>query len=85
MRQTMCARLSVTFLLAVPLCLTACTTYSSAKLKEQTAECRQAAKTPLSVPPQDFMALPAYLVEVLAVVEAERALDRIEWECIEGL
>lgn len=31
------------------------------------------------------MALPAYLVEVLAVVEAERALDGIEWDCIEGL
>lgn len=47
--------------------------------------CRQADKAEIAPAPGSFVELPAYLVEVLAVVRLERELDRIEWECVEGL
>ncbi len=48
-------------------------------------QCRQPPAAPIEDAPADFLTCPAFAAQVLGVVTLERQLDRVEWECIEGL
>jgi hypothetical protein len=48
-------------------------------------QCRQAPATPIEDAPKDMPAYVPFSVGLLGVIQLERKLDRIEWECIEKL
>lgn len=75
---------AICLLLALPF-LTACPGPYSGKWKERVVQCRQAPQTPIEDAPKDMPAYVPFSVGLLGVIQLERRLDRIEWECIEKL